>query len=493
MLVLSILLIIPLVGAAIITLMPATNPKLIRGVAVCHALIALIWSLGLWHWFDTASGTLQFSERFVWNHRLGTYYSLGIDGFSFPMVILTTLLCLIAMMASKSIDRGWKGYFSLMLLLETAILGVFMSQDWALFYLFWELTLVPLFFLIDRWGGPNRDSASINFVLYTMGGSVFMLMSLLVLFDTSSNHSFEMTSMAAGAGNLGSHKQLFIFLGFLIGFGVKIPLFPLHGWLPLAHVEAPSPVSILLSGVLLKMGAYGLIRAAMTLPKAMIILQPILATAAFIGLIYGGLLAWRQQDLKRMIAYSSVSHMGVVILGIAALNQTAMLGATLQMVAHGLVAGSMFLLVGLLYERTHTRDINHYSNLIRTTPRFALFITIAFLAAMGLPGTVGFIAELHTLIGGYERWGWIVVLLTMSVLISAAYSFRTVGRLFTGPERPDMHTIADLTPFELIATSLLIGSILLLGWFPTVVLNMMTASVTLFGATFPSMFQGGVP
>ncbi|HIJ84357.1 MAG TPA: NADH-quinone oxidoreductase subunit M, partial [Magnetococcales bacterium] len=316
MLVLSLLLAIPLLGAVFIALLPAPGPRLIRGVAIAHALMALLLSLGLWHGFDTASSLMQFSERFAWNPRLGTYYTLGIDGFSYPMVVLTTLLGLIALMASNGIRQGLKGYYALMLLLETAILGVFMAQDWALFYLFWELTLIPLFFLIDRWGGANRDSASINFVLYTMGGSVFMLMSLLVLFDTSANHTFEMSSMAVGAASLPPQTQLLIFLGFLIGFGVKIPLVPLHGWLPLAHVEAPSPVSILLSGILLKMGAYGLIRAALTLPKAMVILQPTLATLACIGLIYGGILAWRQQDLKRMIAYSSVSHMGVVVLGI---------------------------------------------------------------------------------------------------------------------------------------------------------------------------------
>ncbi|MBF0109626.1 MAG: NADH-quinone oxidoreductase subunit M [Magnetococcales bacterium] len=486
--VLSVLLLLPLAGAVVVALLPIRYLERVRCIAIAHAWIALLIALSLWQKFDPHAATMQLVERYVWNPRLGTYYSLGIDGFSFPMVVLTTLLSLIALMASKHVENAGKGYYALMLLLESAILGVFMAQDWALFYLFWELTLVPLFFLIDRWGGPNRDSASINFVLYTMGGSVFMLMSLLVLFDTSIGHSFEMTAMATGALDLDTRTQLLIFAGFLIGFGVKIPLVPLHGWLPLAHVEAPSPVSILLSGVLLKMGAYGLIRAATTLPKAMVVLQPYLATAAFVGLLYGGILAWRQQDLKRMIAYSSVSHMGVVVLGISALNQPAILGATMQMVAHGLVAGSLFLLIGLLYERTHTRDVTAYSNLLRVTPRFALFTILALLAAMGLPGTAGFIAELHTLIGGYERWGWFVVLLTMSVLISAAYAFRTIGKLFTGPERQEMSKIQDMNPFEMLAASLLVGAILLTGWFPAFVLDTMSTSVNVFSATFSSRF-----
>ncbi|MBF0132009.1 MAG: NADH-quinone oxidoreductase subunit M [Magnetococcales bacterium] len=486
--ILSFLLGIPLLGAFLVALMPTRFQRWIRSVAITHAFLALVLSLGLWPWFDTQSGLIQFSERILWNPRLGTYYALGIDGFSYPMVVLTTLLCLVSLMTSQCITQGLKGYYSLMLLLETAALGVFMAQDWALFYLFWELTLIPPFFLIDRWGGAKRGIASINFVLYTMGGSVFTLMSLLVLFDTSVNHTFEMSSMTAGALGLNPQSQLLIFLGFLIGFGVKVPIVPLHGWVPLADVEAPSPVSMLLSGVLLKLGAYGLIRAALTLPEAIVILQPVLATVAFIGLIYGGVLAWRQQDIKRMIAYSSISHMGVVLLGISSLNQTAMLGVTMQMVSHGLVAGGLFLLSGLLFERTATNDVNDYSNLIRTTPRFAFFFILVLLASMGLPGTVGFIAELFTLIGGYQRWGWVVVPLSLSVLISAAYAFRTIGRLFTGPTRSKMSAVQDLSVMEMTATSLLVGSLLLMGCFPAPILEVMSASVTLFSATFAPRF-----
>ncbi len=249
------------------------------------------------------------------------------------MVLLATLLCLIAVIASVSIKERVKGYYLLLLLLESSMLGVFMAQDWSLFYLFWELTLIPLFFLIDRWGGAGRHTASLNFVLYTMGGSVFLLLSLLVVFDATPGHSFSMASMSVGAAGLSDDMQVLIFLGFLVGFGVKMPIFPLHGWLPLAHVQAPSPVSILLSGILLKMGSYGLIRVSGLLPGAVVILQGVLAAIALFSLIYGGLLAWRQSDLKAMIAYSSISHMGVVLLGIAALNSAGLTGAVMQMVA----------------------------------------------------------------------------------------------------------------------------------------------------------------
>jgi len=469
-------------------LLPGERATLIRGVAIVHAGITLALSLAYLTLFDISSAGLQLVEHFQWNPRLGTYYSLGIDGFSYPMVLLAAVLSLIAILASGSIRDRVKGYYLLMLVLESAMLGVFMAQDWALFYLFWEMTLIPLFFLIDRWGGPNRHGASLNFVLFTMGGSVFMLISLLVLFDSLPGKTFEMAVISAGAKTLDEHKQLLIFLGFLIGFGVKMPIFPIHGWLPLAHVEAPSPVSILLSGILLKMGSYGLIRAAQMLPAAVVELQPILVALALTSLIYGGLLAWRQTDLKSMIAYSSVSHMGVVLMGIAALNVTGMTGALMQMLAHGLVAGSLFLLIGLLYERTHTRDVNHYSSLIRITPRFAFFTILAFVASVGIPGTAGFIAELHTLIGSYERWGWLVAVLALGVLVSATYAIRTVGRLFTGPVRATMRNIEDLRPHEMLAASVLAAGIILLGIFPSPVLNLFSASANEFGALFIGRF-----
>ena len=477
MLWLTLLLITPLLGAVIIATLPGTQIRPIRYIALGHSFLALIFAFLLWSLMDIGSAEIQLAEHFAWNPRLGTAYALGIDGISYPMVLLAALLSMVALMASSSITEGVKGYYMMVLVLESAMLGVFMAQDWALFYVFWELTLIPLFFLINRWGGANRQTASLNFVLYTMGGSVFMLLSLLVIFDSLEVHSFGFTNMLAGAHELPQQTQLIIFLGFLIGFGVKIPIFPLHGWLPLAHVQAPSPISILLSGILLKMGAYGLIRVAEMLPQAMLAMQNILAIIALISLIYGGLLAWRQHDLKAMIAYSSVSHMGVVLLGIAALNQAGLTGAIVQMFAHGLVAGALFLLIGLLYERTHTRDVNHYSSLVRITPRFAFFTVLAFVGAVGLPGTATFIAELHAIIGGFQVWGWLVLVLSVGMLISAAYAIRTVSRLFTGPVRREMRDIEDLRTSEVIAASILVGSLFVVGFYPASITDLMGASV----------------
>jgi NADH-quinone oxidoreductase subunit M len=481
---LSLLLLLPIFGAILIAVLPGSAPGLVRKTAITFSSLALLLSWSLFFSFDNSISGMQFIESYPWNPRLGTSFSLGIDGLSLPMILLATLLCLIAIMASNSIKEQVKSYYLFMLLLESAMLGVFMAQDWTLFYLFWEFTLIPLFFLIDRWGGDQRHRASLNFFLYTMGGSVFMLLSILLLFDASPLHSFAMSDIAESAAKLDTDTQILIFLGLLIGFGVKMPIFPIHAWLPLAHVQAPSPVSILLSGILLKMGSYGLIKAALTLPGAVIALQNMLAAIALFSMVYGGVLAWKQTDLKRMIAYSSVSHMGVVLLGIAALNTAGISGAISQMVAHGLVAGALFLLIGLLYERTHTREISHYSSLIRITPKFALFIILASVAAVGLPGTVGFIAEFHILIGGFMQWGWMVIILTLGVLISATYSIRTVTRLFTGPVKKDMQNVKDLQKMETVLASVLIFSIFYLGFFPAELMSLISASVEDMSRTF---------
>lgn len=478
--ILSFLLLLPFISAIVVVLLPSSQAGLIRVMALSGSLLTLIFAGYILGNFEYSMTTVQFSEYIQWNSRLGTSYAVGVDGFSMPMVMLTTLLCLIALMVSGNIKHHIKGYYFLMLLLETAILGVFLAQDWALFYIFWEMTLIPLFFLIDRWGGKNRQMASLNFVLYTMGGSVFMLVSLLVLFDAipEAERSFSMSVMTATAQGLPVKEQVMIFLGLFIGFGVKMPIFPIHGWLPLAHVEAPSPVSILLSGILLKMGAYGVIRAAGMLPDAMQALQGLLVVMALFGIIYGGLLAWRQRDLKKMIAYSSVSHMGLVLLGIATLNTIGLTGAVVQMTAHGLVAGATFMLIGMLYERTHTRDIADYSSLVHITPRFAFFLTIAFVAAVGMPGTIGFVAELHTLIGGYQVWSWWMILVSVGVLISATYAIRTIGRLFTGPVRSKMKAVEDMRPIETLAASILIGLIIVLGLKPVEVLNISEVAIS---------------
>jgi NADH-quinone oxidoreductase subunit M len=477
--ILSLLLWTPAMGVLLLAFIPGRQAGVIRYVAHLFTTLALLISGYVVGLFDQHDAALQFGEYFPLNPNLGSAYALGIDGLSMPMLVLATLLTSIALLASFPISSSIKGYHICILLLEFGMLGVFLAQDWALFYIFWEVTLIPLFFLIGRWGGKRRHAASLNFVLYTMGGSIFMLVSLLAISRYDLEHGGSlMTTMHQAAQDMPRYEQVLVLLGFLIGFGVKMPIFPLHGWLPLAHVEAPSPVSILLSGILLKMGAYGLIRAVTMLPEAAHLLQPLLVFLALFGMIYGGLLAWRQSDLKAMVAYSSVSHMGIVLLGIASLNETGMLGAVLQMSAHGLIAGALFLLVGLLYERTHTRDIQDYSSLVQVMPRFALFMTVTLLAAMGLPGSVGFVAELHALIGGFQQWGGLMVFFSIGILIGAAYALRTIGLLFTGPVSPRMRQIPDLKTPEMLAAGMLAAGIVLFGLLPAPLIELSAATMT---------------
>jgi NADH-quinone oxidoreductase subunit M len=480
--VLKVLVFMPVLGAAAVALLPARRAVWLWRLAMGFALAALGYSLWLAAGFDPSGPAIQFHESRPWNVRLGSYFALGLDGIGLAMVLLTALLTLIAVLMSRRMEQGARLYFTLVLLLESAMFGVFSARDWSLFYVFWEATLIPLFFLIDRLGGPNRQRAALNFFLYTLGGSVFMLVALLFLYDAAPGHSFAMGDMAEGGRDLPLNTQLLIFAGLFLGFGVKMPVFPLHGWLPLAHVEAPSPVSILLSGVLLKMGAYGLIRAAETLPAALLAMQGWLAMLGFISLLYGGVLAWRQQDMKAMVAYSSISHMGLVLLGIATLNVTGLTGAVMQMVAHGLTAAILFLVVGLLYQRTHSRDLADYGCLLGRAPRFAFFTAFALLAAIGLPGSAGFIAELHVLVGGMASWGGWIALICAGMLIGAAYGLRVIGRLCMKGLPPA--EIADMTRTEAVAAGILGLAIVGLGVWPAPLLNLVAGSVTRVGRLF---------
>lgn len=476
--ILSLLLWTPLIGAIILSAIPVQRISIIRNLANVIATLALLQALNLLAQFDAQNPAIQFAEHFTLNVELGNAYALGVDGLSLPMVLLGSLLMFVALQASMKIQSGIKAYYISMLLLQFGMLGVFLAQDWVLFYVFWEATLVPLFFLIDRWGGKRRHAASLNFVLYTIGGSLFLLVALFALGEfVADMGGAMMPTFSAAAQKMPQSEQILVLIAFLIGFGVKMPIFPLHGWLPLAHTEAPYPVSILLSGVLLKMGGYGLLRVAEMLPWALQTLQPVLVPLALFCMLYGGLLAWRQSDLKAMVAYSSISHMGVVFLGILTLNLTGMTGAVLQMSAHGLSAAALFLLLGFLYERTATLNIQEYSSLATVMPRFAVLMTLSLLGAMGLPGTAGFMAELLAIIGGFERWGGWVVFFSFSILIGAAYVMRTIGLLFTGPVKPQMLEIADLNNKEFALGILLVSLILLFGFIPNLSIGLSEQSV----------------
>jgi NADH-quinone oxidoreductase subunit M len=479
--ILSILLWTPAVGVLLLAFTPCRNAGIIRFIANLSTTGAFLLSCSLLGFYNKQDAALQFGEYFPLNPALGSAYALGIDGLSMPMLMLATVLTSIALSASFTLASRIKSYHICILLLEFGMLGVFLSQDWALFYIFWEVTLITLFFLLDRWGGKRRHAASLGFALHTVAGSVFMLISLLAISQYGSGSGGSlMSTMNEAARAMPRTEQALVLLGFLIGFGVKMPIFPLHGWLPLAHLEAPGPVSIVLSGILLKMGAYGLLRVVVMLPEAAQLLQPLLVFLALFGMLYGGLLAWRQSDLNAMIAYSSVSHMGIVLLGIAALNEAGMTAAILQMSAHGLIAGALFLLVSLLYERTGTCNLQDYSSLIQVMPRFALCMTLTLLALMGLPGSIGFIADLHAIIGGFQQWGGLMVIFSLSLLLGSTYAMRTIGVLFTGPAKPRMQQLKDLTTPEFLAAGVLVAGIVVFGLLPAPLIDLSAATIAHF-------------
>jgi len=466
----------PAVGALLIALTPRDRRGLIRALALLHGALAAVQIWATLLSFDPSQGGLQLVERDSFHAETGMSYALGVDGLSLPLVLLTTLVALLALVAAHEVTEHVKSFHVWFLVLETATLGMYLAADWTLFYMFLEATLIPLFFLISRWGGPGRGPAGLSFVLYTMGGSVFLLLGLLVLYGVSPTHSFDMEAMAAAGRALPLGLQIGLLLSFFVGFGVKVPVVGLHGWLPPAYVEASTPVSMMLG--VLKVGAYGLIRAGVTLPQGAARLSGALGALAILTILYGGLLAWRQRDLKAMIAYSSVSHMGVVLLGIATLNEAGLLGANLMVVAHGLIAALLFFLVGGLARRAKTRDIGHFGGLARVTPRLAALTSLVLMASLGLPGLAGFAAELHAIVGAMQRWGWWVGLASLGALIGAAYAVRSIGLVFAGPPRPGMAAIADLSRIELLASLPLALLVVGLGLAPSLALGLMAGTVT---------------
>lgn len=476
--ILSLTIWLPLLGALAILFLPNDKTRPIQMVALAASIGSFALACVMAMNFNRVGGGLQFQEVLAWVPEMGMTYSLAVDGISLPMILLTTFITPLCLVASMSLTDRVKPYFAWFMLLETAVLGVFAAQDWFLFYMFWEITLVPMFFLIGIWGGERRSAASLSFFLYTLGGSIFMLLGMVAAYVYSPAHSFDMAVLRQSSGAWSAELQALIFFGFLLGMAVKIPAFPLHGWLPLAHVEAPVPVSMFLSAILLKMGAYGLMRAGDLLPLGLEWFLPILLTLGLINIIYGALMAWRQNDLKAMVAFSSISHMGFVLVGIAAFTVTGFTGAVMQMVTHGIITAALFFLIGVLYEQAHTRDISDFGGLSRQMPRYGVMMSIALLASMGLPGLAGFISEFHALLGAFERWGAYVAFASVGVLITAAYSLRTIGRMFTGPFDPKWAHLRDISGRDFAAALPLVALLVAIGLFPGAALKMINPTVT---------------
>jgi NADH-quinone oxidoreductase subunit M len=452
---LSIIVFLPLAGAVITALLPKDRPFAPRAVALGVMLVDLALATYALVTFDV-NGGYQFAERFAWVPQAGIEYHLAVDGISMPLLALSALLTVLAILASWKIDKQPGFYFTMILLLAVGMNGVFCALDFVLFYVFWELVLVPMYFLIAIWGGPRREYAAIKFFLYTLFGSVFMLVGIIALYLTQGTFNIADLAVLASSADtaLPYGVQFWIFAAFFLGFAVKVPVFPLHTWLPDAHVEAPTAGSVLLAGILLKMGTYGFVRISLpVLPDAAAseFWTWTLGILAAVSIVYGAAVAFAQTDLKKLVAYSSVSHMGFVMLGIASGTAEGIDGAVTVMVAHGLITGMMFLLVGMVYERTHTRMIAEVTGLSKQAPVAGGLIAFASFASLGLPGLAGFPGEFLTLLGAWksDMWPGLVIISAVGVLLAAAYMLWMVQRVVLGETKGAVEGITDLTRMEI--------------------------------------------
>lgn len=509
--ILSLITFLPVLGMFLILFMKKEQPKSIKyltlGITALQVVLAVIL---LANYNYSAAGiyqekSFQFIEKFQWINISGISwlgnvkidYFLGIDGLSMPMVLLTALISFIAAISSWTIEKSVKGYFALFLLLDAGMMGVFVSLDFFLFYIFWELMLLPMYFLIGIWGGPRKEYAAIKFFIYTLFGSVFILLVMIGLYfsatelmsDGSRVHTFSLLALMNPAnysadGILSAlnpnNFRLIAYIALFAGFAIKIPMFPFHTWLPDAHVEAPTPISVILAGVLLKMGTYGILRVSYPIfPDITRELMWYIALFGMINIVYGALVALAQKDFKKLIAYSSVSHMGYVLLGMASLTTVGINGAIFQMFNHGTITAMLFLIVGVLYDRSHTRGLNDFGGLASQMPVYTGFVTVAFFAAIGLPSMSGFISEALVFIGafGVDTIRTLTIISTLGILLGAAYMLWTLQRIFFGPLNEKWASLKDLDAREYAMFIPLTIIIIFLGVYPSGMLNIMNTSV----------------
>jgi NADH-quinone oxidoreductase subunit M len=457
--ILSILIFLPVIFSVPILFFKRESEKLIKFYAVVISGITFLLSVYLYFGFNPEVQDYQFIEKFVWIVFLNSYYKVGIDGISLLLILLTTLIMPVSLLASwNTVKIRLKEFYFLMLLLEGALIGVFASLDMILFYMFWEFILIPMYFLIGIWGSENRIYATVKFFIYTMFGSVMLLIGIIWLAfqcqTVTGTLSMDITSLSVYSIYIPLDKQIFMFILFSLGFLIKVPLFPFHTWLPDAHVQAPTAGSVILAALLLKMGTYGLIRFSLTLfPAAFIRLTPYIAILAVIGIVYGALVSIVQKDMKKLIAYSSVSHLGFIVLGTFAVTQEALQGSILQMVNHGLSTGALFLIVGMIYERRHTKEISEFGGLMKVMPVFSAIFLIVCLSSIGLPGLNGFVGEFLILVGSYSspnlNSNLYTIFSSTAVILSAVYLLWLYQRVMLGPlDNEKNKNLKDISKLE---------------------------------------------
>ncbi|HPX61100.1 MAG TPA: NADH-quinone oxidoreductase subunit M [Deltaproteobacteria bacterium] len=472
---LSALIFLPLAGATVLLLL--RHETLIKYWSLTVTMATALLSLPLYPAFDPATARYQFAEHHAWIPALNINYTLGIDGISLLLVLMTTLLMPLCVLGSwKYIEKRVKEFMFCLLLMETSMLGVFMALDFVLFYLMWEAMLIPMYLLIAVWGGPRKTYASTKFFLYTLAGSVLLLVAIIALYLSQGTFSIPMLMGKEYAMTF----QTLVFLAFFIAFAIKVPMFPFHTWLPAAHVEAPTAGSVILASVLLKMGVYGFLRFCLPItPDATIMFAPYVLVLSVVGIIYGGLTALAQQDMKKLIAYSSVGHMGFVTLGVFVFNQNGIEGAILQMINHGITTGALFLCVGMIYERTHSRELDRAAGLGKYMPVYVTFLTFFSLSSLAFPGTNSFVGEFLILAGSFADHKLISACAIPGAVLAAAYMLRMLQRMIWGrPHNPDHSGIADLNLREICTLAPLLVFVFWIGLAPAPFMKVMNVTVT---------------